>query len=35
MIGGCEACSEEAEIPFDNILDRLAGSDRSVTVRFL
>src|SRR6476469_6830268 len=31
MIAGCEACSEDAEIPFDNILDRLAGSDPSVT----
>jgi hypothetical protein len=25
------ACSEHAEIPFDNILDRLTGSDPSVT----
>jgi hypothetical protein len=31
MIGGCEACSEDAEIPFDNILDRLTGSEPSVT----
>ena len=31
MITGCEACSENAEIPFDNILDRLTGSDPSVT----
>jgi len=31
MSTGCEACSEDAEIPFDNILDRLAGSDPSVT----
>ena len=31
MIAGCEACSEGAEIPFDNILDRLTGSDPSVT----
>jgi hypothetical protein len=31
MIAGCEACSEDAEIPFDNILDRLTGSDPSVT----
>jgi hypothetical protein len=29
MIAGCEACSEDAEIPFDNILDR--RSDPSVT----
>jgi hypothetical protein len=31
MIAGCEACSEDAEIPFENILDRLTGSDPSVT----
>jgi len=31
MIAGCEACSEEAELPFENILDRLTGSDPSVT----
>src|SRR5262245_42092921 len=31
MISGCEACSEDAEIPSDNILDRLTGSDPSVT----
>jgi hypothetical protein len=31
MVAGCEACSEDAEIPFDNILDRLTGSDPSVT----
>jgi len=31
MIPGCEACSKDAEIPFDNILDRLTGSDPSVT----
>ena len=31
MIAGCEACSEDAEIPFDNILDRLTASDPSVT----
>ena len=31
MITGCEACSEDAEIPFDNILDRVTGSDPSVT----
>jgi len=30
MIAGCEACSEDAGIPFDNILDRLTGSDPSV-----
>jgi hypothetical protein len=27
---GCETYSEKAEIPFDNILDRVTGSD-SVT----
>ena len=31
MIAGCEACTEDAEIPFDNILDRVTGSDPSVT----
>jgi hypothetical protein len=31
LIAGCEASSQDAEIPFDNILDRLAGSDPSVT----
>jgi hypothetical protein len=31
MISGCEACSETAELPFENILDRLTGSDPSVT----
>src|SRR5262245_55116949 len=31
MIAGCEAYSQDAEIPFDNILDRLTGSDPSVT----
>jgi len=27
MIGGCEVCSEDAELPFENILDRLKGSE--------
>jgi hypothetical protein len=32
VIESCEACNEEgAQIPFDNILDRVAGSDPSVT----
>jgi hypothetical protein len=31
LVAGCEACSETAEIPFDVILDRLTGSDPSVT----
>jgi hypothetical protein len=31
VIAGCEACSETAEIPFDNILDRVTGSDPAVT----
>jgi hypothetical protein len=31
-IESCEHCNEEdAQIPFDNILDRVAGSDPSVT----
>ena len=25
LIAGCEACSEDAELPFENILDRLTG----------
>jgi hypothetical protein len=31
MIAGCEGCSEDAEIPFDNILDRITGCNPSVT----
>jgi hypothetical protein len=31
MTAGCEACSEHAELPFENILDRLTGSDPTVT----
>jgi hypothetical protein len=31
MISGCEASCDDAEIPFDNILDLLTGSDPSVT----
>jgi hypothetical protein len=31
MITGCEACTEDAELPFENILDRLTGSDPTVT----
>jgi hypothetical protein len=31
MIAGCEACSDDALVPFDNIIDRLTGSDPSVT----
>ena len=31
MIPGCEACCEDAELPFQNILDKLMGSDPSVT----
>jgi hypothetical protein len=31
MLVGCEACSKEAELPFENILDRLTGSDPSIT----
>jgi hypothetical protein len=28
---GGEACSEDAELPFENILDRLTGSDPIIT----
>jgi hypothetical protein len=32
LIESCEVCNPEvAEIPFDNILDRVTGSDPSVT----
>jgi hypothetical protein len=32
LIESCEQCNEEgAEIPFDNILDRVTGSDPTVT----
>lgn len=32
LIESCEGCNpEKAEIPFDNILDRVTGSDPSVT----
>src|SRR5215468_5864564 len=32
LIQSCEGCNpHEAEIPFDNILDRVSGSDPSVT----
>jgi hypothetical protein len=32
LIESCEYCNEEgAEIPFDNILDRVTGSDPTVT----
>jgi hypothetical protein len=32
LIESCESCNQEgAEIPFDNILDRVTGSDPSVT----
>ena len=32
LIESCEHCNpEDAEIPFDNILDRVTCSDRSVT----
>ena len=30
MIVACEACTEDAELPFDNILDRVTGSDPTV-----
>jgi len=31
MSAGCEACSDDEELRFENILDRLTGSDPSVT----
>jgi hypothetical protein len=32
LIESCEACHpDDAQIPFDNILDRVTGSDPSVT----
>jgi hypothetical protein len=31
MIAGCEGCSEDAEIPFEKVLDRLTGSDPTTT----
>jgi hypothetical protein len=32
LIDSCEHCNEEdAQIPFDNILDRITGSDPSLT----
>jgi len=32
LIESCEACNpEDAQIPFDNVLDRVTGSDPSVT----
>src|SRR5262245_36935268 len=31
IIAGCEACSEDAELPFENVLDRLTGCDPSIT----
>jgi hypothetical protein len=30
LIESCEHCNPDAEIPFDNILDRVTGSDPSV-----
>jgi hypothetical protein len=31
QVAACEACSRNAEIPFDTILDQMTGSDPSVT----
>ena len=32
LIESCERCNQDgAEIPFDNVLDRITGSDPSVT----
>jgi hypothetical protein len=35
MVTGCEACTDDAELPFQNILDRLTGCDPTTTVYFL
>ena len=35
MIAGCEACSDDAEIPFDNFLDRLTDYVLEVPARCL
>ena len=34
-ISSCEACNEEAELPFDWILDEVTGRDGSTTDYFL
>jgi hypothetical protein len=34
MIAGCEACSEDAALLFENILDRVTRNDPSVTDYF-
>jgi hypothetical protein len=31
LLEGCEACTEEAEVPFDIILDGVKGSDTSTS----
>jgi hypothetical protein len=31
IVSGCESCSEDAELPFDYILDGLTGCDPTVT----
>jgi hypothetical protein len=30
QVVGCESCSDDAEIPLDNVLDRVTSSDPSV-----
>jgi hypothetical protein len=33
LIIGCEGCSpEDAELPFDNVLDRVTGNDRRLRI---
>lgn len=31
QLAGCEACSDDAEIPFDWLLDRITGKDPTKT----
>jgi hypothetical protein len=31
LIESCEGCNHASEIPFDNVLDRVTGSDPSMT----
>jgi hypothetical protein len=31
LVLACESCSEDAEIPFDYVLDRVTGSDPAFT----
>jgi hypothetical protein len=34
MIAGCEACSDAAELPFENVLDRLTGLTIACSMAF-